>query len=175
MIIRSFEVNKPGMTIDQLEGGVVGGSILRGVLKIGDEIEIKPGIVNKDPKTGVSTCTPIRSTVISLQTEENKLLFAVPGGLIGLGLKIDPYLSSANKLVGKVLGYVDDLPPVFNQLEISYHLLQRLVGVKSTGNDASNKVRRIENGEKLMVNVGSYSIGCTILHRSSTQVPQYSL
>lgn len=32
IIIRSFDVNKPGAEIDTLKGGVVGGSILEGVL-----------------------------------------------------------------------------------------------------------------------------------------------
>lgn len=36
-IIRSFDVNKPGAEINELKGGVAGGSILTGVLKLGDE------------------------------------------------------------------------------------------------------------------------------------------
>ena len=43
IIIRSFDVNKPGEKADSLKGGVVGGSILCGVLRIGDEVEIRPG------------------------------------------------------------------------------------------------------------------------------------
>jgi translation initiation factor 2 subunit 3 len=43
IIIRSFDVNKPGEKVDTLRGGVVGGSILCGVLKLGDEVEIRPG------------------------------------------------------------------------------------------------------------------------------------
>jgi translation initiation factor 2 subunit 3 len=43
IIIRSFDVNKPGEKVDNLRGGVVGGSILCGVLKVGDEVEIRPG------------------------------------------------------------------------------------------------------------------------------------
>lgn len=35
IIIRSFDVNKPGCEVDDLKGGVAGGSILRGVLKVG--------------------------------------------------------------------------------------------------------------------------------------------
>ena len=35
IIIRSFDVNKPGTSIDELQGGVVGGSIIEGVLQIG--------------------------------------------------------------------------------------------------------------------------------------------
>ena len=34
-VIRSFDVNKPGCEVDDLKGGVAGGSILRGVLKVG--------------------------------------------------------------------------------------------------------------------------------------------
>jgi translation initiation factor 2 subunit 3 len=31
-IIRSFDINKPGSDIDSLKGGVVGGTVLKGVL-----------------------------------------------------------------------------------------------------------------------------------------------
>ena len=33
-VIRSFDVNKPGAEVDDLKGGVAGGSILRGVLRV---------------------------------------------------------------------------------------------------------------------------------------------
>ena len=65
-----------------LKGGVAGGSILTGVLKLGDEIEIRPGIVSKD-SAGKIQCKPIFSRVVSLFAEHNDLKFAVPGGLIG--------------------------------------------------------------------------------------------
>lgn len=82
IVIRSFDVNKPGAEIDELKGGVAGGSILTGVLKLGDEIEIRPGIVSKD-SAGKIQCKPIFSRVVSLFAEHNDLKFAVPGGLIG--------------------------------------------------------------------------------------------
>jgi translation initiation factor 2 subunit 3 len=34
IVIRTFDVNKPGCEVDDLKGGVAGGSILRGVLKV---------------------------------------------------------------------------------------------------------------------------------------------
>lgn len=34
LVIRSFDVNKPGCEVKDLKGGVAGGSILRGVLKV---------------------------------------------------------------------------------------------------------------------------------------------
>lgn len=81
IVIRSFDVNKPGAEIDDLKGGVAGGSILNGVLKLGDEIEIRPGIVTRSEE-GIK-CRPIYSRVVSLFAENNDLKFAVPGGLIG--------------------------------------------------------------------------------------------
>ena len=86
IVIRSFDVNKPGEDVETLRGGVAGGSILEGVLKIGDEIEVRPGIVAKDVSTGRLKNTPIFATVVSLYAEKNPLQYAVPGGLIGIGL-----------------------------------------------------------------------------------------
>jgi translation initiation factor 2 subunit 3 len=34
IVIRSFDVNKPGTEVEDLRGGVAGGSILQGVLKV---------------------------------------------------------------------------------------------------------------------------------------------
>ena len=83
IIIRSFDVNKPGCEVEDLKGGVAGGSILRGVLTVGQEIEVRPGLVSKDSE-GKLTCKPIRSRIVSLFAEQNELMYAVPGGLIGM-------------------------------------------------------------------------------------------
>ena len=48
IIIRSFDVNKPGENIEDLKGGVAGGTIIRGVLKVGDKISIRPGLITKN-------------------------------------------------------------------------------------------------------------------------------
>ena len=89
IVIRSFDVNKPGAEIAELKGGVAGGSILTGVLKLGDEIEVRPGVITKDSE-GRLTYKPIFSRIVSLFAEQNTLKFAVPGGLIGIaGLKVD--------------------------------------------------------------------------------------
>lgn len=34
LVIRSFDVNKPGCEVEELKGGVAGGSILCGVLRV---------------------------------------------------------------------------------------------------------------------------------------------
>ena len=112
IIIRSFDVNKPGCKIDDLVGGVVGGSILEGVISVGMEVEIRPGQLWKDSNGNIK-CTPIRSRVVSLLAENNELLYAVPGGLIGVGLLVDPSITRNDKLVGSVLGAPDALPDIF--------------------------------------------------------------
>ena len=101
IIIRSFDVNKPGSEVEDLKGGVAGGSILKGVLRVGQEIEVRPGLVSKDAN-GKLTCQPFRSKIVSLFAEQNDLMFAVPGGLIGVGTKIDPTLCRADRMVGQV-------------------------------------------------------------------------
>uniref|UniRef100_A0A7S2TP95 protein-synthesizing GTPase n=1 Tax=Lotharella oceanica TaxID=641309 RepID=A0A7S2TP95_9EUKA len=163
IVIRSFDVNKPGEEVDNLKGGVAGGSILRGVLKVGDEIEVRPGIIKKD-KNGQMSSIPIFSRVMGLYTEKNALKFAVPGGLIGVGTKIDPTLTRADRLVGQVLGAVGALPEIFTELEISYFLLRRLLGVKSDerAKKKATKVKKLSKGEIVMLNIGSSSTGAHI-------------
>merc|ERR1719446_1706907 len=65
IIIRSFDVNKPGEEVQNLKGGVALGSIHKGVLKFGDEIEVRPGIVSKDASGNIK-CKSIRSKILSL-------------------------------------------------------------------------------------------------------------
>lgn len=158
IVIRSFDVNKPGEDVSSLKGGVAGGSILEGILKIGDEIEVRPGIVTKD-SDGSMRCTPIYSRIMSLFAEHNELQYAVPGGLIGVGTKIDPTLTRADRLVGQVLGLKDCLPDVFTEVEVSVYLLRRLLGVKAQDGAKQAKVQKLTKGEMLMVNIGSTSTG----------------
>ena len=63
-------MNKPGSDIAELKGGVVGGSILEGVLKVGMEVEIRPGNTTKSAE-GELKCTPIRTRIVSLLAENN--------------------------------------------------------------------------------------------------------
>merc|ERR1712136_77696 len=162
IVIRSFDVNKPGCEVDDLKGGVAGGSILKGVLKVGQEIEVRPGLVSKDAE-GKLTCKPIFSRIVSLYAEQNELMYAVPGGLIGVGTMIDPALSRADRMVGQVLGSVNALPEIFTELEISYFLPRRLLGVRTEGDKKGAKVQKLSKNEVLMVNIGSLSTGGRVL------------
>jgi translation initiation factor 2 subunit 3 len=161
IVIRSFDVNKPGSGIEELKGGVAGGSILTGVLKLGDEIEIRPGIVEKD-ESGKVIAKPIFSRIVSLFAEHNDLKFAVPGGLIGVGTRVDPTLCRADRLVGHVLGLKNQLPEIYTEVEINYFLLRRLLGVKTVDGKQA-KVAKLSKNEVLMVNVGSSATGAKVI------------
>eukprot|EP00927_Polykrikos_kofoidii_P038089 TRINITY_DN3236_c0_g1_i1.p1 TRINITY_DN3236_c0_g1~~TRINITY_DN3236_c0_g1_i1.p1 ORF type:complete len:489 (+),score=107.85 TRINITY_DN3236_c0_g1_i1:76-1467(+) len=161
IIIRSFDVNRPGEEVENLKGGVAGGSILKGVLKADDMIEIRPGVVSKEG--GQVVCKPIRSKIASLAAEQNSLQFAVPGGLIGVGTKIDPTLTRGDRLVGHVLGHPDKLPNIFIEIDVKFYLLRRLLGVKTEGDSKAGKVAKLKKNEILMVNIGSTAAGGRVL------------
>ena len=162
IVIRSFDVNKPGTEIADIVGGIAGGSILCGVLRIGDEIEVLPGRQWKDNE-GNTQCTPIYSKITSLFAESNALQVAVPGGLIGIGTKIDPSLCRADRLIGNVLGHVGCLPKVYLEIEIQFFLLRRLLGVQSIDGNQT-KIQKLAKKELLMVNIGSTSAGGKVVN-----------
>ena len=132
IIIRSFDVNTPGTEAEKLVGGVAGGTILRGVLKVGDKVSIRPGLITKNPRTSAVSWREIESQITSLKADKNALMYAVPGGLIGVGLRVDPYITRADSLVGQIIGHPGKMPEVLHEIDASYHLLKRLLGVKQT-------------------------------------------
>ena len=125
-VARSFDINKPGTLPDDILGGVVGGSLVRGKLKIGDEIEIAPGgRTDKGFK-------PIRARIVSLLSGSgNQLQEAYPGGLIGLGTALDPASTRADRLVGNVVGKAGKMPKTIDKLMVEPQLMQRVVGIES--------------------------------------------
>ncbi|KAI8930593.1 eukaryotic translation initiation factor 2 subunit gamma [Plenodomus lindquistii] len=161
IVIRSFDVNKPGAEIDELKGGVAGGSNLTSVLKLGDKIEIRPGIVSKD-STGKIQSKPIFLRVVSLFAEHNNLKFAVPGGLIGVGTRVVPTLFRADRSVGFVLSPKGHLPNIHTELKVNYFLLRRLLGVK-TADGKQAKVAKLAKNEVLTINIGSTAIGAKVI------------
>ncbi|KAH0775368.1 hypothetical protein KY290_012505 [Solanum tuberosum] len=161
VVVRSFDVNKPGCGINDMKGGVVGGTITKGVLKVNQIVELRPGIIEKNAD-GKTICKPIYSRIMSLFAEQNKLQFAVPGSLIGVGTSMDPALSRSDMLVGQVLGDIGTLPEVYIKLKIrKIKLLHRLVGVEK--NDFGKQVSNLLKGEVLMLNILSMTIGAQII------------
>jgi translation initiation factor 2 subunit 3 len=90
------------------------------------EVEIRPGIIHRDPETGHCTCRPLRSKIVSLLAEQNQLQFAVPGGLIGVGTLVDPALCRADRLLGMVMSAVGKGPNIYTEIKAEGECLKTL-------------------------------------------------
>ena len=138
-VSRSFDVNRPGSDIQKLKGGVVGGSIVYGVLKTGDEIEIKPGVPRKEGGKPEAIVTKVSA----LREEEDDLKNAAAGGLVAIGTGIDPALAKSDNLVGSIIGRKGEVPDPIDTIKVKYNLLKR----------ADNHTIPLNENEPVVVNV----------------------
>lgn len=160
-IARSFDVNKPGTPPEGLTGGIIGGTLRWGKWEVGDEIEVKPGV--QVERGGRSFWEPLQSEVISLQEGNDSVEVARPGGLIGVGTKLDPSYTKSDNLGGSVAGKPGTLPDPSSELEIQVNLLDKVVGV-----DEEMEVDPLRTSEALMLNVGTAtSVGTVTSARNS--------
>lgn len=147
-VLRSFEVNKPGTEVDDLVGGVIGGSIIEGAFKLGDQIEIRPGIVVQEG--GKSRYERLVTTVRSLNVSRGSVEEAKSGGLVGIGTDLDPSLTKSDGLVGSVAGKVDTLPETLGNITLDVKLFAKVVGT-----ELAVPVDKIRTNEALVLNVGT--------------------
>jgi len=147
-IIRSFDINRPGTSIEELEGGVIGGTIAQGKFTVGDEVEIRPGISSE--REGKTVYNPLISEIVSLRAGEKNIKEAYCGGLVGVGTLLDPSFSKADGLTGNIAGKTGLLPPILTELTLETHVLERAVGTKEL-----LKVERINLDETLLLHVGA--------------------
>jgi translation initiation factor 2 subunit 3 len=145
---RSFDINRPGTTWEDLAGGVVGGSVVDGKLTKGDELELRPG--REVEEGGQTEWRPITTDIRSLQAGGQLVEEVRPGGLCGVGTGLDPSLTKGDALAGQVAGEPGTLPPTREQFTMDVELLDRVVG------DADEEtVEEISTGEPLMLTVGT--------------------
>lgn len=120
-VIRSFDINKKSISVEEINCAVIGGTIRTGKIKIGDIIKLLPGI-SKNNKI-----IPLKGRVLSLKTDEIELTEAYPGGLIGIGLSIDPVLSKEDRLVGNIIIKDDDnIVQTFVKADVSYEIYDNI-------------------------------------------------
>jgi len=152
-VLRSFDINKPGTKIKNLKGGVIGGSITQGKLSVGDEIEIKPGLINPKKKSYQS----IQTEIVSLGTGAGIVDEVKSGGLVAIGTKLDPSLSTSDSLIGSVVGKPGTLPENSTEAKLKISLFDTAVG--SAG---ETKVAPVKVGELLRINVGTAPVPATV-------------
>ena len=156
-VARSFDINRPGTRPSKMRGGVIGGSIIEGEFKIGDEIEIGPG--RKIQKGSKTHWEPISATVSSMQGGGNNLESMHAGGLCGMATELDPSITNSDNLSGQVVALKGNLPEIRSNVKISVNLMEHMVGGDSNNPD---KIQPLRNNEMLMINVATAtSVGVT--------------
>ncbi|PSO09311.1 translation initiation factor IF-2 subunit gamma [Candidatus Marsarchaeota G2 archaeon BE_D] len=142
-VIRSFDTNRPGTLPQEFRGGVIGGSVVSGLIKVGDEIQILPG-AKLD-----GSIEPLIAQVTGLKSGDIELISADPGGLIGVQTDLDPSLTKADNLVGNVVGKVGMIPNPTYEIDAEIHVFQRVIGTKEM-----RVLEPIKPGEQVVVAVG---------------------
>jgi len=144
-VARSFDTNRPGSRPVELQGGIIGGSIVEGSFRIGDSILIAPG----RRVQGDDGWEPIRTTIESVKGGGIDLESVHAGGLCGIATPMDPVSTKADELSGQVMAREGELPPVWRDLDLNLELLDNMV---SGGEDSPEKIRPLQPNEMLMVN-----------------------
>jgi len=121
-------------------GGVLGGSIVQGILNCNDIIQISPGICKKIDNAWI--VEPIFTKVSSICSEKNKMDFAIAGGLIGIGTLIDPAYTKGNNLIGHIISHPGGHLDIASSITIKYKSFRKV----SKENKVLNKGEVIKIG-----------------------------
>ena len=141
-VARSFDVNKPGAEIQELKGSVIGGSMTQGIIKAGDELEIRPGAKINERWVHLTA----KAFEIIRSGQKSKEI--APGGLAAIQTDLDPSLSRGDGLVGSVVGLKGQLPPTIDEIKLELKLFDHVIGV-----EGNHKVSQIKTGDVLMLTV----------------------
>lgn len=149
LVARSFDINKPGTIPENLKGGVVGGILKKGLLKIEDEIEIKPGISIKKPHKETEYQT-LKTKILSLYKGKESIDKAEPGASISIETSLDPFLAKADSLTGCLVSTKGNLPEISYKIKIKSNLFKEVLGIKE-----HLKVEQIKTREMLMLSINT--------------------
>lgn len=154
LIARSFDINLPGARIKDLHGGVLGGALKKGILKIGDIIEIKPGYsfkknvpANRNAEYQYKT---IQSKIVSMQKGKYPITEATPGGSLAIETELDPSLTKADALSGNVASLQNSLPEITEKITIKFTPFEEVFG---TGKH--EPVQNLKTPETLMLSLNT--------------------
>ncbi len=148
LVARSFDINKPGTSIDKLRGGVLGGILKKGKLKINDEIEIKPGLTIK--KSDDYFYKTLTTKILSLHKGGEEVKEIIPGASISIETELDPFLTKTDSLVGCLASVKNSLPEISHKIKISSEIFQEVLGISG-----HQKVEPIKTKETLMLNINT--------------------
>ena len=143
-IARSFDINRPGTGIQKLLGGVIGGGLIEGVLNVGDEIEICPGISEKNRWSSVKAkVESIKQGAVTVKTGR-------PGGLLAISTTLDPYMTKSDNLASMLAGKPGTLPAAKDEIMVEVNLLDK-VGTDDKGKSDINLMQN----DVVLMNAGT--------------------
>jgi translation initiation factor 2 subunit 3 len=148
LIARSFDINKPGTMIGKVHGGVIAGVLKQGTLKVGDEIEIKPG--NYEKKANQFVYQTIKTKITSIYRGNHSINTATPGGSLAMETELDNILTKTDLLSGCVVGKVGKLPEIVDKIKIKFKLFPEVFGIKE-----SVKIENLKPSELIMLSVNT--------------------
>jgi len=147
-VARSFDINKPGTEIPKLGGGILGGVLKQGKLKVNDIIEIKPGrSTKKHDKTEYIT---IKTKILGLRAGRNELKEAIPSGTLAIQTSLDPFLAKSDSLAGCVASKEGKLPDIAYIIKVKTNLFKEIVGSKE-----QIKIDPLKTKEPLMLSINT--------------------
>jgi translation initiation factor 2 subunit 3 len=148
LVARSFDINKPGTKTEDLHGGILGGALKQGKLKIGDIIEIKPGYSYK--KQNTYHYKTVKSKIVSMQKGKYDIKEATAGGSLAIETELDPSLTKADSLSGSIASIENNLPEITENIKIKYTLFEEVFG---TGKH--EPVQPLKPNEMLMLSLNT--------------------
>ena len=148
LVARSFDINKPGKEIKNLNGGVLGGILKKGKLKVGEEIEIKPG--RSVQKQGRYEYYPLTAKIISLHKGNKSVKEVTPGASISIETSLDPFMTKTDSLTGCVVSLKGKLPEMSSKVRIKTKLFKEVLG-----QEEHQQVEEIKTKEMLMLSVNT--------------------
>jgi translation initiation factor 2 subunit 3 len=155
LIARSFDINKPGTNIKNLHGGILGGVLKQGELKVGDEIEIKPGYSYK--KQNQFYYQTVKTKIISIRKGNFSIDKATPGGSLAIETELDPSLTKADSLSGGTASTSGNLVDISNNISIKFTLFKKIFGTET-----HEPVAELKPMELLMLSINTSTTVGTI-------------
>ena len=155
-VVRSFDINKPGTKPKGMKGGVIGGSIIEGTVKAGQQIEISPGFGGKKMKT----------KVVELSVDEGRITAAGPGGLVAISTELDPNYTRNDQMRGQMVSVENGLPEPVQRLEMEINMLDRLIGKQQ---------EEIKVNDILVLTIGTMTAVGTVIKKKAGKMFEIEL
>ncbi len=148
IIARSFDINKPGTQIQKLHGGVIAGILKKGKLRVGDEIEIKPGIMEK--QANQLLYKTINTKITSIYRGTYPIKEATPGGSLAFETELDNILAKTDSLSGCIASLKGALPQITDKIKVRYSLFPEVLGTEE-----KIKTETIKPSELIMLSINT--------------------